>query len=143
VLAEVLKREPEATHVLPDIFVSVKEPLIVSAAAVRFAIKTSVILAVAVAAFAPLVRPKPPEYPVASKLPDPMRTPIFEAVVVRLTPDNITVIRFTHDGMPVKSTLVPDAVTAVPDTIGANTPVSSTNVSVLLDATDVGAISRT
>jgi hypothetical protein len=36
-----------------------------------------------------------------------------------LTPLNITVIRFTHDGMPVKSMLVPlvDA-TEVPDTKG-------------------------
>jgi hypothetical protein len=35
-----------------------------------------------------------------------------------LTPLNITVIRFTHEGMPVKSTEVPEAVTAVADTKG-------------------------
>ena len=41
-----------------------------------------------------------------------------------LTPLNITVIRFTHDGMLVKSMLVPDVeATAVPDTNGYVVPV--------------------
>jgi hypothetical protein len=52
-----------------------------------------------------------------------------------LKPLNITVIRFTHDGMLVKSTLVLEAVTAVPDTIGASVPVVATNVCVLLPET--------
>jgi hypothetical protein len=52
-----------------------------------------------------------------------------------LKPLNITVIRFTHDGMLVKSTLVLEAVTAVPDTIGANVPVTFTSVCVVLPAT--------
>ena len=52
-----------------------------------------------------------------------------------LKPLNITVTRFTHDGMPVKSTDVPDAVTAVPDTMGANVPVTAASVCVLLPET--------
>jgi hypothetical protein len=52
------------------------------------------------------------------------------------TPLNITVIRLTHDGMPVKSMLVPLVeATAVPDTMGANVPVTATSVCVLLPAT--------
>ena len=82
------------------------------------------------------VNPAPPTYPVASKLPDPMRIKRLEAVVVKLTPASITVMRLTHDGMPVKSADVPDVVvTAVPDTIGASVPVAATNVCVLVPAT--------
>jgi hypothetical protein len=73
-------------------------------------------------------------YPVVSKEPEPIRT-LAAPAAAKLTPFNITVIRFTHDGMPVKSTLVPDAVTAVPDTIGANVPVTFTSVCVVLPAT--------
>ena len=45
------------------------------------------------------------------------------------TPANITVIRFTHDGIDVKSILVPlvDA-TAVPETNGLNVPIESATV---------------
>lgn len=40
-----------------------------------------------------------------------------------LTPLNITVIRLTHDGMPVKSMLVPDVeATAVPEVIPSTAP---------------------
>jgi hypothetical protein len=53
-----------------------------------------------------------------------------------LTPLNITVMRLTHDGIPVKSIDVPDVeATAVPDTIGANVPVTLTSVWVVLPAT--------
>ena len=49
---------------------------------------------------------------------------------------NITVIRLAHEGMPVKSMLVPLVeATAVPDTIGANVPVTFTSVCVVLPAT--------
>jgi hypothetical protein len=58
------------------------------------------------------------------------------AVELKLTPLKITLTRFTHDGMPVKSIDVPDVdATAVPLTIGASVPVTFTNVCVVLPAT--------
>jgi hypothetical protein len=40
-----------------------------------------------------------------------------------LTPSNITVMRFTHDGIEVKSMLVPDVeATAVPEVIPSTAP---------------------
>jgi len=45
------------------------------------------------------------------------------SVLFKLTSLNITVIRFTHDGIPVKSMLVPDVeATAVPEVIPSTTP---------------------
>jgi hypothetical protein len=44
-----------------------------------------------------------------------------------LTPLNITVMRFTHDGKPVKSIAVPEVdATAVPETIALLTPLITT-----------------
>jgi len=52
------------------------------------------------------------------------------------TPLNITVIRFTHDGMLVKSMLVPEVdATAVPLINGARVPVAATSVWVLVPDT--------
>jgi hypothetical protein len=45
--------------------------------------------------------------------------------VFKLSPANITVTRFAVLGMPVKSTDVPDALTAVPDTNGYSVPVGT------------------
>lgn len=69
------------------------------------------------------------------KLVDPSCNITLEVPFV-LTPLNITVMRFTHDGIDVKSIDVPDVeATAVPDTIGASVPVVATNVCVLLPET--------
>jgi len=52
---------------------------------------------------------------VLSILPEPILAIMFDVPDVE-TPPNITVILFTHDGMLVKSILVPDVdATAVPD----------------------------
>ena len=59
--------------------------------------------------------PQPePVYPVVSTEPDPILS-VGELVPFVLTPLNITVTRFTQDGIPVKSMLVPEVdATAVP-----------------------------
>ena len=63
-----------------------------------------------------------PKYPVVVNVVDPSCTNILDVPLV-LTPLNITVIRFTQLGMPVKSMLVPDVeATAVPEVIPSTAP---------------------
>jgi hypothetical protein len=65
------------------------------------------------------------EYPDVVKEPAPIckRRPV---VPFELTPLNITVIRFTQEGIPVKSMLVPDVLaTAVPDVIALLAPLTT------------------
>lgn len=73
-------------------------------------------------------------YPVVSTAPSPSCT-IKSDVPFVLKPLYIIVIRLAHDGIPVKSTLAVDAVTTVPDTMGANVPVVATSVCVFDPAT--------
>jgi hypothetical protein len=78
-----------------------------------------------------------------AKYPDVSMPPEFPSCAIQtddpaafvLTPLSTTVIRLTQDGISVKSTLVPEAVTAVPDTMGASVPVTFTSVCVVLPAT--------
>jgi hypothetical protein len=70
--------------------------------------------AVLVVSFVPPIALEATEtYPVVVTDPDPIWISKLLVPLVD-TPWNITVIRRTHDGMPVKSTDVPEAVTAVP-----------------------------
>ncbi len=65
----------------------------------------------------PLMYPQEPKYPLVWTLPPPTCICKFDVPLVE-TPASITVTLFTHDGMPVKSMLVPDVeATAVPETI--------------------------
>jgi hypothetical protein len=105
----------DATQTLPETFISVKSPETVVAFITddtkgNPAVDESDV-------------PPPPEvvitptYPVVSTPPESPNCICMKDEPFVLTPLNITVIRLAVLGMPVKSTLVPDADTAVPDVI--------------------------
>jgi hypothetical protein len=121
----------EQTQLFEFMFVSTKEPKMTAAALPERIVKPVVYAVAPGDAFTVVPMHK---YPVALTEPSPIWS-IGDEVPFVLTPLSITVIRFTHDGIPVKSTLVLEAVTAVPETIGANVPVTFTSVCVVLPAT--------
>jgi hypothetical protein len=101
----------EQTQLFEFMFVSTKEPEMTAAALPERIVKPVVY---EVAPGDALMVAPTHKYPVALTDPSPIWS-IGDEVPFVLTALSITVIRFAHDGMPVKSTLVPDALTAVPE----------------------------
>jgi hypothetical protein len=112
---------PLAIQVLEPINVKTSVPL--DSCAAFLTLTPKAVVKFAPPRFTPSLLPDVPKYPVVSTEPEPICMYISAVLELVLTPLNITVIRFTHDGMPVKSMLVPDVLaTAVPEVIPSTAP---------------------
>ena len=130
-----LLRTLEKFHVFPVTFSKTMFPNLTAAAAPEASTSNPVVDVAAFVALAAATAVPQDEYPDVVKEPEPIWTWILLVPLVD-TPLNITVIRLTHDGMPVKSIDVPDVdATAVPLTTGARVSVTATSVCVLVPAT--------
>ena len=106
----VLFKTPEVTHEFDDIVHIGITPVKTDAAT-----PTAFKINPAVLDVSPVLLPAPLTYPVTTTPPEVPSCIKKGLVALPLTPLNITVIRFTQDGIPVKSMLVPDVLaTAVP-----------------------------
>lgn len=134
--------QPLAVHIFPETFVNTIVPCLMYAAFPSATIENPVVgwVTVEIPPFAPL--PAAVAYPDVVTEPAPICTCITLVPLV-LTPLNITVIRFTHEGIPVNVMLVPDVdATAVANVLTDIVAVAACKVIVLVPAT-AGAASVT
>lgn len=116
------KNTPCATHVLDVRFEIIMLPFVVVAADMLLPQEKPDVVVAAPTAPLVVIAPVIEEYPDVATEPPPICI-CKEDVPFVLTPLNITVTRFTQDGIPVKSMLVPDVeATAVPEVIPNTAP---------------------